>query len=199
MPRPRTVGDEEILEAAVEAVGELGPARVTLADVGRRVGLSPATLLQRFGSKRGLLLALAAHGADAMPARIRAASDAADPLAELVEVLSAFAASMRDAKHFANHLSFLLMDLSDPGFTEHARRHAAAVREAIAGVLAVAKGRGAVLQLSVDESADLVYSIYNGALIGWGMDPRGRADEAVAAPLRAFFRLSRSKPNAAEA
>ncbi len=34
-----------------------GPSRFTLADVADAVGLSPATLVQRFGSKRGLLLA----------------------------------------------------------------------------------------------------------------------------------------------
>jgi AcrR family transcriptional regulator len=60
MPRARSVPDAEILKAAARVIGRNGPLKLTLADVGREVGLAPATLLQRFGSKRGLRLALAA-------------------------------------------------------------------------------------------------------------------------------------------
>ena len=66
-PRPRTVSDEAILAATARMIGRVGPVRLTLADVGGEVGLSPATLLQRFGSKRGLLIALveqSVHGVD---------------------------------------------------------------------------------------------------------------------------------------
>ncbi|MGH2614392.1 MAG: helix-turn-helix domain-containing protein, partial [Thermomicrobiales bacterium] len=62
--RPRTVTDAEILAAAERAIARHGPARLTLAHVAAEVGLTPPTLLQRFGSKRGLLLAVAARGAD---------------------------------------------------------------------------------------------------------------------------------------
>ena len=63
MTRPRTVSDAEILQAAGRAISRIGPVKLTLADVAREVGLSPATLVQRFGSKRGLLLALAESAA----------------------------------------------------------------------------------------------------------------------------------------
>src|SRR5262245_45373389 len=84
MPRPRTATDAAILEAAHRVIARLGPARVTLADVGREAGLSPATLVQRFGSKRGLLLALARAAAGSVGdcfAAVRAAH--ASPLAAL--------------------------------------------------------------------------------------------------------------------
>src|SRR5690349_10725379 len=74
--RPRTATDADILAAAHRAVSRLGPARLTLADVAREVGLSPATLVQRFGSKRGLLLALAGQapaGVEDCFAAVRAA------------------------------------------------------------------------------------------------------------------------------
>ena len=58
-PRPRAASDADILDATARAMARLGPARLTLADVAREAGLSPATLVQRFGSKRGLLLAVA--------------------------------------------------------------------------------------------------------------------------------------------
>jgi AcrR family transcriptional regulator len=56
--RPRTVSDEELLEATARAVSRVGPARLTLADVAKEAGVVPATLVQRFGTKRGMLLAL---------------------------------------------------------------------------------------------------------------------------------------------
>ena len=67
-PRPRTVPDEQILGAAHRAMSRLGPARWTLAEVAKEAGLSPATLVQRFGSKRGLMLALWAAAVDGVDA-----------------------------------------------------------------------------------------------------------------------------------
>ena len=61
--RPRGVDDAVILRAAVEVIGRVGPAKLTLAAVADEVGLVPGTLVQRFGSKRGLLLALAEQAA----------------------------------------------------------------------------------------------------------------------------------------
>ena len=48
-PRPRTVQDAAILDAAIEVLGRIGSEKMTLADVGAEVGLSAATLVQRFG------------------------------------------------------------------------------------------------------------------------------------------------------
>ena len=61
--RPRGMEDAAILRAAAEVIGRTGPARFTLAAVASEIGLVPATLVQRFGSKRGLLLALARQSA----------------------------------------------------------------------------------------------------------------------------------------
>lgn len=52
-PRPRTVSDEAVLRAAINIAAK-NPAGWTLADVGNLAGLSPATIVQRFGSKRDL-------------------------------------------------------------------------------------------------------------------------------------------------
>src|SRR3712207_9546177 len=64
-PRPRTVSDDDILAATGRALQRASPAQLTLADVAAEAGLPPATPLPRFGSKRGLLLALAAQAPNA--------------------------------------------------------------------------------------------------------------------------------------
>jgi AcrR family transcriptional regulator len=187
MARPRTVSDAEVLAAAAAAVASVGPARLTLAEVGVRVGLSPATLLQRFGSKRGLLLALARAGAETMPARLRTARGAAQPAAALVEVFAEMADGVRTSAEFANHLGFLLLDLSDPEFQSVARAHAAAIEASIDDVLAASRTAGELAPLPPGASDLLpraLHAGYNGALVTWGMTGQGNPADAVREHLR---------------
>ncbi|MFD8888404.1 helix-turn-helix domain-containing protein [Streptomyces erythrochromogenes] len=79
MARPRGVEDAVILRAAVRVMGRVGPAGLTLAAVAGEVGLVPGTLVQRFGSKRGLLLALADRSPTATPPATAARSSTTWP------------------------------------------------------------------------------------------------------------------------
>lgn len=56
MAQKKTIDDQSVLEKALLVISEHGPESFTLADVGRAVGLAPATLMQRFGSKQQLLI-----------------------------------------------------------------------------------------------------------------------------------------------
>jgi AcrR family transcriptional regulator len=51
-----------LLDSALEAIGEQGPAAVSLRDVARRAGVSHAAPTHHFGDKTGLLTALATEG-----------------------------------------------------------------------------------------------------------------------------------------
>jgi AcrR family transcriptional regulator len=57
----REQAEQRILEAALEIVAARGSVRMTLAEVGKAAGYSRGLPLYRFGSKSGLLKALAAH------------------------------------------------------------------------------------------------------------------------------------------
>ncbi|MEU4564545.1 TetR family transcriptional regulator [Actinoplanes sp. NPDC023936] len=170
MARPRTVSDAAILTAAAEAVAQAGPAHVTLAQIGDRAGLTAAALLRRFGSKDRLLLALARDAAEAVPARLAAAQAADRPLAALIDTLVAMAGAVRNATEFANHLAFLLMDLSVPEFQQVTREYAAGVENAVGLVLRAAAAAGEVDgDRAGREAAEAIHAAYNGALITWGM------------------------------
>ena len=107
-PRPRTVSDIDILTATHRVISRLGPNRFTLADVAKESGLSPATLVQRFGSKRGLLLALAKLGKDSVGACFDAARSAnRSPLDALLAAATEMTRHVKSPEELANGLAFL--------------------------------------------------------------------------------------------
>ncbi|MEX5234840.1 TetR/AcrR family transcriptional regulator [Kocuria arenosa] len=63
-PRAYHHGDlhRAVLEAAVQAVLEVGPSQLSLRDLARRAGVSHAAPAYHFGNKAGLLTTLAAEG-----------------------------------------------------------------------------------------------------------------------------------------
>jgi AcrR family transcriptional regulator len=62
--RPYHHGDlpRALLDAAIQAILEVGPAAVSLRDLARRTGVSHAAPAHHFGDKAGLLTAVAADG-----------------------------------------------------------------------------------------------------------------------------------------
>ena len=78
-PRPRQNTDQEILAAAFRAIARLGPAKLTLADVAAEANVTAASLVQRFGSKRDLLLAAAADVANLPDNMEVSITDSANP------------------------------------------------------------------------------------------------------------------------
>lgn len=174
MPRPRTVSDEEVLAATARLIGRLGPGRLTLGAVAGEVGLSPATLVQRFGSKRALLLAVAARGAGAPlpPGRGR-------PLEALVDSLCRRAAPVREPEAMANHLAFLQMDLRDPEFRELAAAGSARARAAIRALLDAAVADGDLQPEDTERLSRAVEAAYDGALLAWAIHREGRAEDRV--------------------
>lgn len=130
MARPRLVSDEAILAATRQVLAELGPVKLTLAAVGSRVGLAPPTLMQRFGSKRGLLLASAARSSELV---LRAAENAEDrnmsPLAALRDFALSAVAHIKHREQLGHGFGF---DVADPEFRKHAVAYSAAIVDSCA-------------------------------------------------------------------
>ena len=105
MPRPKATSDQHLLAAAHRVVMRLGP-NLRHADVAKEAGVSAATLVQRFGSKRGLLLAFAASGSSGLPqefARIRQNSRSA--LAAVYATADCMAAMAQTPQMLANSVA----------------------------------------------------------------------------------------------
>jgi AcrR family transcriptional regulator len=179
--RPRGIDDAAILRATVDVIGRVGPVGLTLAAVAGEVGLVPGTLMQRFGSKRGLLLALAqsaASDADRLLERVRA--EHATALAALAALIVAPAGSMATPESFANHLAFLCIDLTDPEFRPFALAVHRAQCRAVEALLTQAVQAGE-LRPGTDVAAlgRSVQEIASGAGLVWALDREGSLERRL--------------------
>ena len=178
-PRPRTATDSEIFEALVRVIGRVGPARMTLADVAGEVGLTAGALVQRFGSKRGLLLAVA-RGSDAGVREQVAAlrREHASPLAALSAFAVSMARAVRTPEELANHLAFFQLDLTDPEFHAPALAYFRAEREELRALLAEAVAAGE-LSPGADPArlAEAVQVAMNGVRMVWAVVREGTLEE----------------------
>jgi AcrR family transcriptional regulator len=199
MPRPRTVPDADVLAAATRAITRVGPGKLTLADIGREAGLSPATLVQRFGSKRGLLLALAelaAGSVDECFARARAENPS--PLAALLSAATEMSRYTRSPEEMANHLAYLQIDLSDPDFyrllLENSRRSLAGYR----ALLDEAVAAGELLPCDTAALARVVAALSGGSMIVWAVFRKGTAEQWARADLAAVLSAYRPRQRRAQ-
>lgn len=187
-PRPRTVSDGDILVAASQVIARLGPAHVTFAKVAKEIGLSPATLVQRFGSKRGLLLALAKSGTEGVDecfAAIRA--EHPSPLAALVASATHMARMATTPEELANGLAFLQLDLSDKRFHELALENSVRIHAGYRALLDEAVAAGEVAKCDTQALARAVGAISGGSLIGWAIHRQGTAVKWVTADLETLL------------
>ena len=95
--RPYHHGDlpRALLDAAVEAIAEVGPAAVSLRDLARRTGVSHAAPAHHFGDKAGLLTAVAADGFGRLAATLREAYEATGSFLEVGVAYVGFAVTHR--------------------------------------------------------------------------------------------------------
>ena len=183
-PRPRTKDDGAILEAAGRIISRLGPAKFTLADVAREIGLSAATLVQRFGSKRGLMLALARSARDSVEAcfaMVRAAHPS--PLDALVAAGTEMTRYVKSPEEMANHLAFLQTDLSDPDFYAVMLENSTRIESGYRRLLDEAVAAGELKRCDTARLARAVGAVSGGSLIGWAIYRRGGAEAWVRADL----------------
>ncbi len=79
MGRRKTISDEALLDALMDAIAAHGPAGLTFAAAASTVALSPATLVQRFGSREAMVEAILARAWDRLDAATSIAAQSAPP------------------------------------------------------------------------------------------------------------------------
>jgi AcrR family transcriptional regulator len=176
-PRPRKVSDDEIFMAAQRAMSRLGPGELTLADIAGEAGVTAGALVQRFGSKRGLLLALAGRfsgGTADMFDALR--KGRRSPLATLRAYAECMADMASSPAAFARNFAYLQIDLTDPEFRAYMSKSAHATRAELQKLIAEAIDAG---ELSADTNARqlarTVEAVIGGSMLSWAFHQEGPA------------------------
>ena len=167
-----------------------GPHELTLGHIADEAGVTPGRLVQRFGSKRALLMALSerfAGSAGPVFAGLRAAHRS--PLA----TVRAYAACMADLaptpQALLRNLAYLQNDLADDVLRGHLVKNARATRRELEMLLEAAVGDGE-LRRDVDVSAlaRAVETIVSGSLMSWAAYREGKAADWIGGISKAYWR-----------
>lgn len=142
MARPRSIPDAEIFDAILGLMAEVGAAGVSFGAVSKLCGLAPASLVQRYGDRAGMVRAAMGHGW----AGLAVASDALAAREETAQgFLKALGAVLPPA--------LLRESLADPAMAEQA----AAWRAGVERVLAAKMGCRA-------EAAAMLFAAWQGRM-----------------------------------
>jgi len=187
--RRQKVSDDEVFAAAQRAMSRRGPHELTLADIAGEAGVTAGLLVQRFGSKRALLVALSARfagGASAIFTGLRAAHRS--PLA----TVRAYAACMADLaptpEALLRNLAYLQLDLTDDVLRGHLVENARATRREIESLLESAVAAGELRRdVDVRSLARSVEVVVSGSLMTWATYREGKAVDAIARDLDAVL------------
>lgn len=175
MPPKKLIDDAQVLEKAIFVISEKGPETFTLADVGKAVGLAPSTLMQRFGSKRALLIKAAKH----VPVKL---SEDLEKLKnkdlswneELMILLGEVPEGFGTRRDIANSLGLLKLDMIDPELHPIARELMDKVRTRIKQLLDKAKSQGKLEPESdIDALTEELDALRHGLVIQWTLSGDG--------------------------
>jgi AcrR family transcriptional regulator len=176
-PRRRKADDGDVFAALVRVMHRRGPSELTLREIAAEAGVTAGALVQRFGSKRALLLAHARYaaatgdiGLDVTPPWTPSPLEA---LRAVTQVYAQLAASPRAA---LRNLAYLHNDLADPILHRHLLRSSRAARARCERLAADAVAAG---ELRADTDAQalarLVEVTLGGSLMAWTLYREGPA------------------------
>jgi AcrR family transcriptional regulator len=190
-----------VFAAAQRAMRRRGPHELTLADIAGEAGVTPGRLVQRFGSKRALMVALSERFAgSAAPVFAGLRTTHREPLA----ALRAYAACMADLaptpEALLRNLAYLQGDLGDELLRKHLVKNARATRREFESLLAEAIAAGELRRDSdVRSLARTVEITISGSLMSWATYREGQAADWIATDIDAVLSpwLTRPRPTRA--
>jgi AcrR family transcriptional regulator len=177
MARPQKATDEQIFAAAYRVMQRVPPPEFTLGAIAEEAGLTAGLLVQRFGSKRGLMIRLAELSAGASVGFIEGLRERYEsPLAVLRAYVDCMADLAASPEAFSRNLSYLVDDLRDPDLRRHLETQARRTRAAITKVLADAVDRGELAKrTNPRQLARTVETIVGGSMLTWATYREGTA------------------------
>src|SRR5215471_18672491 len=128
-PRRRKAEDADVFAALVRVMHHRGPAELTLREVAAEAGVTAGALVQRFGSKRAMVLAHARYAAVTGDTGVALpAPQTSSPLESLRSVTTLYAELAGSPRAALRNLAYLHNDLADPVLRRHLLRMSRAAR-----------------------------------------------------------------------
>jgi AcrR family transcriptional regulator len=177
MSRQRKVEDADIFAALVRVMLRRGPAELTLREIAKEAGITAGALVQRFGSKRAMLLAHARHAAATGDTGLTAPEPQTSSPLETLRTASGMYASMADSRRAAvRNLAYLLNDLGDPVLRRHLLRMSRTARLWYERMLTDAVAAGELrVAADVRSLARLIEATLRGSFLSWALYGEGAA------------------------
>jgi AcrR family transcriptional regulator len=198
-PRPRETSDAEILAATARVMQHRSPVELTLADVAKEAGVHPATIIQRFGTKRELLLANCRVWTADVPGQFAAArAKYGSPIKTLIGMFAECSGFAATPESMANALAYLQIDLTDPEFHAVLLTQFATTRDETKKLLDDAVASRELKPCNTAQLARLVQQVNGGAMLDWAVYRKGslalwirRSLEDLLAPYRSVKGMRR--------
>lgn len=189
-PRPRKVSDDEVFAAAYKVMQRVGPGDLTLGQIADEAGVTAGLLVQRFGSKRDLLLKLSEQFSGSTGevfAQLRAAHRS--PLATIRAYADCMAGMAETPAALIRNLSYLQIDLTDPEFRTHLGKNALATRQELQHLIRDAiKAGELVASVNPKQLARTIEAIIAGSMLSWAYYQEGTASKWMRDDLAAILK-----------
>ena len=189
-PRPRKASDDEIFQAAYQVMQRRGPTELTLADIAAEAGLTAGALVQRFGSKRDLLLKLSerfSEGTTEMFAQLRRTHRS--PLAALRAYGECMAGMAATPAALIRNLSYLQLDLTDPDLRKNLAIQAQGTREQLQKLIREAiAARELLPTTNARQLARTIEAVVGGSMLSWAFYQKGTAAKWMRDDLNAVLK-----------
>jgi len=189
-PRRRKAEDADVFAALVRVMHRRGPAELTLREIGAEAGITAGALVQRFGSKRAMLLAHARHAAATGDTGVAVTRlPASSPLEALRSVTAMYAQLAGSPRAAVRNLAYLHNDLADPALRRHLLRLSHAARrwyeELLTDAVAARELRAGT---DVPALARLVEVTLRGSFLNWTVYREGSAADWMREDLETTLR-----------
>ena len=177
MARPRKVSDDDVYAATLRVMSRVGPGQLTLAEIADEAGVTAGALVQRFGSKRDLLVRMAGllgSGMSDFFAQLRQQHDS--PLAVVRAYAECMAEMARTPGALLRNFAYLQVDLTDPELRQQLVAQSREVHKELTASL-----RDAIRRRELRQATDVpalvrnIEALISGALLTWAFHQQGTA------------------------
>jgi AcrR family transcriptional regulator len=186
-PRRRKAEDVDVFAAVVRVMQRRGPAELTLREIAAEAGVTAGALVQRFGSKRAMLLAHARYAAATGDVGVTVPRPrTSSPLDELRTVTDAYAQLATSPRAAVRNLAYLHNDLADPALRRHLLRLSQAARVWYRQRLADAVAAGELrADTDIRALARSIEVTLRGSFLSWALYREGLAADWLREDLEA--------------